>query len=239
MTRHENDNSFTANHSSCCVHRLKRSRKSPHSPSPARNSRCRIGGRRGGERVSHRQELSTSPSYCCCCEPEFGPTLLLETRHDAPDYASTLCIRVPSPLAWGRNNVRELRAKRRHGLRDDGRGSILTASPAVRSGYLLYIANRLQRQPCELLLFNINAWYEYLVHVVRVVSVSCETKEMPVFTRDMYGLKSDPRSGFFLWRNSRCGAERISVLAKNPRIITERIFRLDNDTDRSGADYPY
>ena len=26
---------------------------------------------------------------------------------------------------------------------------------------------------------------------------------------------------------------------KNPRIITERIFRLDNDTDRSGADYPY
>ena len=88
----------------------------------------------------------------------------------------------------------------------------------------------------------------------------------------MYGLKSDPRSGFFFLRNSRCGAERISVLAKThgllrsgfsaltmtqigaeriirtnllsrirtdlPEIVTERIGS-DNDTDRSGADYPY
>ena len=42
---------------------------------------------------------------------------------------STLCIRVPSTLAWGRNNVRELRAQRRHVLRDGGRGLILRASP--------------------------------------------------------------------------------------------------------------
>ena len=25
--------------------------------------------------MSHRQELSTSPSYCCCCEPEFDPAV--------------------------------------------------------------------------------------------------------------------------------------------------------------------
>ena len=37
--------------------------------------------------------------------------------------------RVLSPLASGRNNVRELRAQRRHVLGDGGRGSILTASP--------------------------------------------------------------------------------------------------------------
>ena len=80
--------------------------------------------------VSHHQELSTSPSYCCCCEPEFDPApLLIESRHDALDSPSTPCIRVPSPLAWDRNNVRELRAQRRHVLGDGGGGSILTASP--------------------------------------------------------------------------------------------------------------
>ena len=80
--------------------------------------------------MSHRQELSTSPSYCWCCEPEFDPPLLLiESRHDALDSPSTPFIRVPSPLAWDRNNVRELRAQRRHVLGDGGRGSIQTASP--------------------------------------------------------------------------------------------------------------
>ena len=69
-----------------------------------------------------------SPSYCCCCEPDFDPALLLtESRHDALDSSRTPCIRVPSPFAWDRNNVRELRAQRRHVLRH-GRGSIITAS---------------------------------------------------------------------------------------------------------------
>ena len=94
--------------------------------------------------MSHRQELSTSPSYCCCCEPEFDRALIIiESRHDALDSPSTPCIRVPSPLAWGRNNVRELRAQRRHVLRHGGRGAILTASlfrTAVPSGYLLRTA---------------------------------------------------------------------------------------------------
>ena len=100
----------------------------------ARTSRCGIGGGRCGGCVSHRQELPTSSSYCCCCEPEFDPTLpLLQSRHDALDSPSTLCIRVPSPLAWGRNNVRELRAQARHVLGDGGRGSILTASPSSYS----------------------------------------------------------------------------------------------------------
>ena len=78
--------------------------------------------------MSHRQELSTSSSYCCC-EPEFDPALLLiEGRHDALDSPSTLSIRVPLPLAWGRNNVRELRALRRHVLGGGGCLLILTAS---------------------------------------------------------------------------------------------------------------
>ena len=96
----------------------------------ARNSRYGIGGGRCGGCVSHRQKLSTSPSYCCCCRPEFDPALLLliESRHDDLDSSSTPCIRVPLPLASGRNIGRELRAQRRHVL-DDGSGSILTVSP--------------------------------------------------------------------------------------------------------------
>ena len=79
--------------------------------------------------VSHRQEVSTSSSCCCRCEPEFDPAEL-KSRHDALDSPSTLGIRVPSPLAWGRNGVRELRAQRRHVLGDGGKGgSVLTASP--------------------------------------------------------------------------------------------------------------
>ena len=96
----------------------------------SRNSRYGIGRGRCGGCVSYLQELSTSPSYCCCCEAEFDPALLLiQSRHDALDSPSTPCIRVPSPLAWGRNNVRELRVQKRHVFGDGGRGSILTLSP--------------------------------------------------------------------------------------------------------------
>ena len=80
--------------------------------------------------LSSGPELSTSSSYCCSCEPEFDPTLLLiESRHDALSSPSTLCIQVPSPLAWGRNNFSELHAQRRHVLGDGVCGSMLTASP--------------------------------------------------------------------------------------------------------------
>ena len=96
----------------------------------ARNSRYGIGGGQCGGCVSPRQELSTSPSHFCCCEPEFDPALLsVESRHDALDSPSTPYIRVPSPLTRGRNNFRELRVQKRHVLGDGGRGSILTASP--------------------------------------------------------------------------------------------------------------
>ena len=48
----------------------------------ARNSRYGIGGGRCSECVSHRQELPTSPSYCCCCQPEseFDPASLLRSH---------------------------------------------------------------------------------------------------------------------------------------------------------------
>ena len=103
-------------------------------------------------------EFSTSPSCCCCCEPEFDPALLLliESRHDALDSPSTPCIRVPSPLAWGRNNVRELRAQRRHVLEDGGRGSILTASPLSHSSTIGVPAANC----CSL--YKSGTWYRYL-----------------------------------------------------------------------------
>ena len=103
--------------------------------------------------VSHRQEL-TSSSYCCCCEPEFDP-VRLESRHDALDSPSTLGIRVPSPLAWGRNSVRELRALRRHVLSDGGGGSILTASPfSYSSAIRVPAVDDVKRQQYVLLLNN-------------------------------------------------------------------------------------
>ena len=100
--------------------------------SSARNSRYGIGGGYCGRCVSHRHVLSTSPSCCCCCEPKFDPALLsTEGRHDAlpVDSPNTPCIRVPSPLACGRNNVRELRSQKRHVLGDGGGSSIRVASP--------------------------------------------------------------------------------------------------------------
>ena len=50
-------------------------------------------------------------------------------------------------------------------------------------------------------------------------------------------IRSAERIFFFEKLAVRSGADIRTC--KNPRIITERIFRLDNDTDRSGADYPY
>ena len=63
-------------------------------------------------------------SYCCCCESEFDPAQL-ESRHDDVDSPSTLGIHAPSPLACGRNSVRELREQRRHVLRDGSGGSCI------------------------------------------------------------------------------------------------------------------
>ena len=71
--------------------------------------------------VTHRQDLTKS-----------GLQLVYRytrSRHDALDSPSTRGIRAPSPLAWGRNSVRELRAQRRHVFGDGGGGSILTGSP--------------------------------------------------------------------------------------------------------------
>ena len=101
----------------------------------ARNSQYGIGGGRcGGCEPSSRVVDELLVLLFCCCEPEFDPALLLtESRHDALDSPRTLCIWVPSPLAWGRNNVCELRVQRRHVLGGGGGGSILTASPCSYS----------------------------------------------------------------------------------------------------------
>ena len=99
--------------------------------------------------------------------------LLLESGHDAPDSSSTLCIRVPSPVVWGRNSVLELRSQKRHAVANDGRGSILTSSPfsyittigVPAVNYELVVCSGGSTNCCRK-----NTWY--LVHVVRVVSVS-------------------------------------------------------------------
>ena len=110
---------------------------------------------------------------------EFDPAQL-ESRYDALDSPSSLCIRVPSPLAWGRNSIRELRAQRLHVLGDGDCGSIPTASP-----FPLYntigvpdVDNsgskyKLLQQSC-----CINTSFRY---VVRVVSVTNERHEKRVF----------------------------------------------------------
>ena len=127
LLTHENKDSSTAHQFSCCIHRLKRSRTSPHSPGPQPGTLTTASGVDDEVDVSHRQELSTGSSYCYCCEPKFDPAQL-EGRHDPLDSPRTLCIRVPSLLAWGRNSVRELRAQKWLVLGDGGRGSILTGS---------------------------------------------------------------------------------------------------------------
>ena len=134
---------------------LKRSRASPHSPGLQPGTLSTASRADDAVDVSHRQELSTSSWYCCCCEPEFDPALsilLIENRHDALDSPSTPCVRVPSPLAWGRNNVRELRTQRRQVLGDGGRGSILTVLSFLILQYDRGSCCRLQRQQYELLL---------------------------------------------------------------------------------------
>ena len=118
---------------SCYVYRLKRSCTSPHSPGPHRGtlgSASRADDAVDVWTIVRTCRRAPHTGNCCCCEPEFHPTLLLlESRHDALDSPSTPCIRVPSPFAWDRNNDRELRAQRRHVLGGGVRDSILTASP--------------------------------------------------------------------------------------------------------------
>ena len=119
----------------------------------ARNSRYGIGGGKCGGCVSH-QELSMSPSYCCCrCEPNFDPSLVFrESRHDALDSPSTPCIRVPSPLLR-RVETTSASCARRGGTCCEVVAvarlyRVHLCRTAVRSGYLLRTA----------------ACYEYLVH---------------------------------------------------------------------------
>ena len=90
---------------------------------------------------------------------------------------STPWIRVPSPLAWGRNNFRDLRAQRRHVLGDGGRSSILTASPFSYSSTIRIPAVDYSASSTNCCC--INTWY--LVRA-RVVSVSYEKNVMLLLT---------------------------------------------------------
>ena len=152
------------------VHRLKRSRTSPHSSDPQPGTHSTASGADDAVDVSHRQEL-TSSSYCCCCEPEFDHALLLlttESRHDALDSPNTPCIRVLSPLAWGRNNVRELHAEAARAGR---------WWPWLDSNGFTFFVQRYDRGTCCRLrtvranCCCINTWYSSTWYVVRVSEV--------------------------------------------------------------------
>ena len=126
----------------------------------ARSSRYGIDGGRCGGCVRHRQELSTSPSCtcctCCCFAPELDPALLVMSRHDALDLPSTPCDLVPSPLAWGRNIVPELRAEAARVGRwwpwFDSNGVTLLVQQYDRVKHLLRTA------AC----YTVNTWYLYV-----------------------------------------------------------------------------
>ena len=61
---HESHNSCTAQQfSSCMLHKLKRSRTSPHSPDPQPATITTASERDDAVDVSHRQELSTSSGW--------------------------------------------------------------------------------------------------------------------------------------------------------------------------------
>ena len=147
------------------MHRLKQSRTSPHSPGPQPETLTTASGPDDAVDVSHGRELWTSSSYTAVAVSltEFDPAKL-ESRHDALDSPSTLCIRVPSPLAWGRNNVGELRAEAARG----GRWWPCLDSHGVTFFFVQHNRGTCCRLPVLL--------YIYLVpvHVVRVVSVSYE-----------------------------------------------------------------
>ena len=159
--------------------------------------------------MSHRQELSTSPSYCCCCEPEFDPALLIiESRHDAPDSPSTRLIRVPSPLAWGRNNVRELHAQRRR--------SIITATPFSYSSTIGVPAANccLLYTPSKYLVPG--TWYVWSPYHTKKMKCSIlhraahtilhSYKEVPKGSHKQKGQNvsiSEPNKYFEIWHNNR------------------------------------
>ena len=56
---------------------MKRSLTSPHSPGPQPVTLSTASRADDAVHVSHRQELSTSSSHCCCSEPELDPALLI------------------------------------------------------------------------------------------------------------------------------------------------------------------
>ena len=118
----------------------------------ARNSRYGIGGRRCGGCVSHRQELSTSLSYCCCCEPEFDPALLLKIE---PTRCSGLAEHALRPGAvaarWG--SKQRPRAARAEASRVGRWWSWLDSN-----GVTLF-AQQYDRGTCCELLLAINTWY--------------------------------------------------------------------------------
>ena len=105
---------------------------------------------------------------------------------------STPGVRVPAPLAWCRNDVRERRAQRRHVLGDGGGGSILTASPFSLYDYDRGTGRVQYCCCCCIIPGTWNVWSR-----VDVMSVSYERKVKCVFLpyprKKLYSYKEVPK----------------------------------------------
>ena len=99
--------------------------------------------------MSHRQELSTSPSYCCCCEPEFDPALLEPTRCSGlAEHALH-----PGAVAARLGSKQRPRAARAEAAR------VGRWWPWLDSNGVTLFVQQYDRGTCCELLLAINTWY--------------------------------------------------------------------------------
>ena len=103
--------------------------------------------------MSHRQELPTSPSSCCCCEPEFDPALLLiESRHDALSGLAEHTLH-PGAVAARLGSKQHPRAARAEAAR------VGRWSPWLYSNGVTLLVQQYDRSTCCELLLATNTWY--------------------------------------------------------------------------------
>ena len=114
-------------------------------------------------------QLSTSPSHCSCCEPEFDPAVpLIESPHDAALSGLAEHALHPGAVAARLGSKQRPRAVRAEAAR------VGRWWPWLDSNGVTLFVQQYDRGTCCELLLAINTWYmyRYLVsYVVRVVSV--------------------------------------------------------------------
>ena len=104
--------------------------------------------------------MSTSPSYFCCCEPEFNHALLLiECRHDALSGLAEHALH-PGAVAAGLGSKQRPRAARAEAARVARWWPWL---PWLDSNGVTLFVHQYDRGTCCELLLAVNTWYRYLI----------------------------------------------------------------------------